>query len=413
MLQRRHKWITFVSNLFRMQKSVGVVKPKLWTRDFIFAFLSNLLMYFSFYLLVPVLPFYVLGELGASEAMAGVVLSLYTLSALMVRPFSGYMVDTFSRKPLYLVCYTAFATIFAGYLVASTLTLFIILRVFHGMAFGINTVSGSTLAVDIMPSERRGEEIGFFGMSSNIAMALGPMTGLFLYHSYTFPVIFSTSLAASLLGLLVVTFIKAPIRVAVKTKEVLSLDRFILLKGLPQAFVLVVMAFGYGIICNYIGLYSQTVNLGGAAGFFFTILALGIVGARLLSARTINKGLMAKLVYTGALFLVLGYLCFVVNDTLVSFYSSALLLGLGFGYISPTMQTMFINLAPHDRRGTANSTYLTSWDLGIGSGILTGGGLIERYGFTTVFLFCLLFVAVGILFFLFFAGPYFKKHKLR
>lgn len=396
-----------------MRESFGVVRPKLWTRNFIFAFLSNLLMYFSFYLLVPVLPFYVLGELGASEAMAGVVLSLYTLSALMVRPFSGYMVDTFSRKPLYLVCYTAFATIFVGYLLASTLALFIMLRILHGMAFGINTVSGSTLAVDIMPSERRGEGIGYFGMSSNIAMALGPMTGLFLYNGYTFPIIFLTSLSASLLGLLIVTFIKAPVRVIVKTNEVLSLDRFILLKGLPQAFVLVVMAFGYGIICNYIGLYSETMKFGGAAGFFFTILALGIVGARLLSARTINQGLMAKLVYMGASFLVLGYLCFVFNHSIISFYISALMLGLGFGYISPTMQTMFINLAPHDRRGTANSTYLTSWDLGIGVGILTGGGLIEKYGFTTVFIFCLLFVTVGILFFLLMAGPYFKKHKLR
>lgn len=107
-----------------MNNPVGAVVPKLWTRDFIFAFLSNLLIYFSFYLLVPVLPFYVLEELGTSGSMAGVVLSLYTLSALMIRPFSGYMVDTFSRKPLYLVCYTAFATIFAGYLIASTLAFF-------------------------------------------------------------------------------------------------------------------------------------------------------------------------------------------------------------------------------------------------------------------------------------------------
>lgn len=281
------------------------------------------------------------------------------------------------------------------------------------MAFGINTVSGSTLAVDVMPSERRGEGIGYFGMSSNIAMALGPMTGLFLYNSYSFPVIFATGLSASLVGLLIVTFIKAPVRIPVKTAEVLSLDRFILLKGLPQAFVLVVMAFGYGIICNYIGLYSEEMKFGGAAGFFFTILALGIVGARILSARTINKGLMSKLIYSGTSFLVLGYLCMIFNHSLVAFYLSAVMFGLGFGYISPTMQTMFINLAPHDRRGTANSTYLTSWDLGIGVGILTGGSLIEQYGFTRVFVFCMLFVAVGILFFLFMAGPYFNKHKLR
>lgn len=396
-----------------MSKTACSDKPKLWTRNFIYAFLSNLFIYFSFYLLVPILPFYVMNELGASESATGVVLSLYTLAALMIRPFSGYMVDSFSRKPLYLVCYTVFAVIFAGYLVATTLVFFIILRILHGLAFGINTVSGSTLAVDIMPSERRGEGVGYFGMSSNIAMALGPMTGLFLYNSYSFSFIFSIGLLVGLTGLLIVTLIKAPQRIPMRTAEVLSLDRFILLKGLPQAFVLVVMAFGYGIICNYIGLYSEKMHFGSVAGLFFTILALGIVAARILSARTINKGLMAKLIYSGALFLVLGYLCFIFNHTLLSFYISAVMLGLGFGYIAPTMQTMFINLAPHDRRGTANSTYLTSWDLGIGVGILSGGGLIEKYDFTVVFLICMLFVLLGVLFFLFMAAPYFNKHKLR
>ncbi|MEG1553446.1 MAG: MFS transporter [Rikenellaceae bacterium] len=394
-------------------RSTEIRRPKLWTRDFIYAFLANLFMFFSFYLLVPVLPFYVIKELGSSESMAGVVLSLYTLSALMIRPFSGYMVDSFSRKPLYIICYSTFATIFAGYLIATTLTLFIILRVVHGLAFGMNSVSGNTLAVDIMPSERRGEGIGYFGMSSNIAMALGPMVGLFLYNSSTFSVIFIATLTSSLIGLFVASQIRAPKRLIPHTKEVVSLDRFILIKGLPQAFVLVVMAFGYGIICNYIGLYSDKMGFGGAAGFFFTLLALGLVGARLLSANLINKGLMTKLVYLGSMFLFLGYLCFVVSGSLVSFYLSALLLGLGFGYFSPTMQTMFINLAPHDRRGTANSTYLTSWDLGIGTGILTGGGLIEQYGFTVVFSICVFSVVVGLLFSVFVAGPYFQKNKLR
>lgn len=118
-------------------------------------FISNLLLFFSFYMLIPVLPFYLLENLGTSGSIAGIVLALYTISALFIRPFSGFMVDMFSRKPLYLVCYGFFCVIFAGYVIATTLVLFIVLRIFHGFAFGISTVSGSTVAVDIMASERR------------------------------------------------------------------------------------------------------------------------------------------------------------------------------------------------------------------------------------------------------------------
>lgn len=375
--------------------------------------MANLLMFFSFYLLVPVLPFYVMGELGATESVAGVVLSLYTLSALLIRPFSGFMVDTFARKPLYLICYGLFTAVFAGYLVAATLTLFVVMRVVHGLAFGINSVSGSTLAVDIMPSERRGEGIGYFGMASNIAMALGPMTGLFLYHGYSFEIIFLTSFTSSLLGFATILFIRAPRKICPPNKELLSLDRFVLLGGLPQGLVLATAALGYGIMSNYVGLYSQQMNFGGGAGFFFTLQAVGIVGARLLSARHINRGSVARLIYSGALFLTLGYLLFIIGSSIVLFYIAALCLGLGFGYIAPASQAMIINLAPHNRRGTANSTYYTSWDLGLGLGILLGGRLIESLGFVPLFVVCVVAVLVGALIFKWLSAPYYAAHKLR
>lgn len=388
-------------------------KTPLWTRDFSFAFIANLLMFFSFYLLVPVLPFYVINNLNVSESFAGVILSLYTLAALMIRPFSGYMVDAFARKPLYLICYAIFTCIFAGYLVAGTLTLFIMMRIAHGFSFGITSVSGNTLAIDVMPSERRGEGIGYFGMASSIAMALGPMAGLFLYHGYSFAVIFLTSLASSCIGFIFILWIKAPQKIVPPAKEILSLDRFILLKGIPQFCVLAFTSLGYGIIVNYIGVYSQEIGMGGSAGFFFTLLALGIVGARLLSAKLINEGRMTKLVYMGLGFLLVSFLLFVISQNSIVFYISALSLGLGFGYMSPSSQTMFINLAQHSRRGTANSSYLTAWDLGIGLGVLTGGGLIERFGFTMLFIFCIMAVLVSLVLFKFWAAPYFEKNKLR
>lgn len=391
----------------------NIPSKALWTKDFILAFISNLIVFFSFYLLVPILPFYVIEELGATDSLAGVVLSLYTVSALMIRPFSGFMVDMFARKPLYLICYAVFTAVFAGYLVSGALTLFIILRIVHGVAFGINTVSGSTIAIDIMPSHRRGEGIGYFGMAASIAMALGPMTALFLYNSYTFQVIFAISFGVSILGLISVFFIKAPQKIIAPHKEPMSLDRFILLKGLKGAAVSTSIGIGYGIIMNYIGLYGQELGMGAASGLFFTLQAGGIVAARILSGKLINKGHLNSVIYIGAVLLVIGFSILAVKGNSSTFYVCAVILGLGYGYITPAFQTMFINLAEHNRRGTANSMYYTAWDLGIGTGTALGGAVIQYAGFSGVFTLCLAAVCGSMVYFWRVAAPYFTANKLR
>ena len=132
-------------------------KERLVTSSYCYILSANFLLFFGFYLLMPVLPFYLTEEFGTGSGMAGAVLSCYTIAALSVRPFSGYLLDTFARKPLYLLAFFVFTSVFAGYLLAGTLTLFTILRVVHGFSFGMVTVAGNTVVIDIMPSSRRGE----------------------------------------------------------------------------------------------------------------------------------------------------------------------------------------------------------------------------------------------------------------
>lgn len=265
-------------------------RPQLWTKDFILVFISNLLLFFSFYMLIPVLPLYLMENLGTSGSVAGIVLALYTISALCIRPFSGFMVDMFSRKPLYLICYGLFCVIFAGYVVGTTLVLFIILRILHGLAFGMSTVSGSTVAVDIMTSERRGEGIGYFGMAANIAMAVGPVAGLAIYKYYSFDALFLTALFSSFIGLITIILIKPIKKEHVVPKQTLSLDRFILLKALPCVALLFIAGLGYGSVLNYVGLYTEMVDFQSSAGWFFVIIAIGIILARVLSAKALNNG---------------------------------------------------------------------------------------------------------------------------
>ncbi|MCD7898698.1 MAG: MFS transporter [Bacteroides sp.] len=389
--------------------------PPLWTRDFILVFISNLLLFFSFYMLIPVLPFYVMENLGASGSIAGIVLALYTISALLIRPFSGFMVDMFSRKPLYLICYGFFCIIFAGYVIGTTLFLFIILRILHGFAFGISTVSGSTVAVDIMTSERRGEGIGYFGMAANIAMAVGPVTGLWIHQHYSFDVLFLASFFSSLIGFFTIVLIK-PIKkehTQSGSRQTLSLDRFILVNALPCVGLLFIVGLGYGAVLNYIGLYSEIAQFESSAGFFFVILSIGIVLARILSAKSINKGKIVQMVKIGGIFLVLSFGLFVLCTNAIMLYLIAFLLGIGLGYINPAFQTMLINLAEHSQRGTANATYFTFWDLGIGIGTAVGGIIIDKLNFEWLYAISGVLLVIGVIYFSSLSASYFQKNKLR
>lgn len=135
--------------------------------------------------------------------MIGIVLSGYTLTALAVRPFSGFVVDTFPRKKVLLICYFAFALLFAGYFITGSLVLFAAIRTLHGGPFGATTVASSTMAVDVLHPERRSEGIGYYGLSNNIAMAIGPSTGLYIYHTiHNFNLLFTMSLVIAFTGLI-------------------------------------------------------------------------------------------------------------------------------------------------------------------------------------------------------------------
>lgn len=390
-------------------------RPPLWTRDFILVFISNLLLFFSFYMLIPVLPLYLLENLKTGGSVAGIVLALYTISALCIRPFSGFMVDMFRRKPLYLICYGMFCIIFAGYVVASTLVLFIILRIIHGVAFGISTVSGSTVAVDIMASERRGEGIGYFGMAANIAMAIGPVAGLWIYGNFPFEVLFLAAFFSSLIGLFTIVLIK-PIKKEQPlpdNKPTLSLDRFILIRALPCVGLLFMAGLGYGSVLNYMGLYSEIVDYESNAGIFFIVIAVGIVLARILSAKAIDNGKIVLLVQTGGVFLIISFALFAFCSNAIMLYIIAFFLGIGFGYINPAFQTMLINLAEHNQRGTANATYFTFWDLGIGLGTAVGGIIIEKLNFGWLYGICAAAIVLGIIYFSTVSASYFQKNKLR
>lgn len=398
------------------------MKDKLVTSSYCFILAANFLLYFGFWLLIPVLPFYLSEVFSAGNSTIGIILSCYTVAALCIRPFSGYFLDSFARKPLYLMAYFIFMTMFAGYIIAGSLTLFIMFRIIQGVSFGMVTVGGNTVVIDIMPSSRRGEGLGYYGLSNNIAMAVGPMSGLFLHDAgMSFTTIFCCSLGSCMAGFVCASLVKTPYKPPVR-REPISLDRFILLKGIPAGISLLLLSIPYGMTTNYVAMYAKQIGINATTGFFFTFMAIGMAISRIFSGKIVDRGKITQVISAGLYLVVFSFFLLSACVYLISwnnmvctivFFSVALFLGVGFGIMFPAYNTLFVNLAPNSQRGTATSTYLTSWDVGIGIGMLTGGYIAEVSTFDKAYLFGACLTIVSMLYFNGKVTPNYHKNKLR
>lgn len=367
-------------------------KPKLWTLSYLNVCVANFLMACSFNLLMPSIPLYITEHLGVPQTKTGIVLASYAIAILMIRPFSGYLVDLYSRKKILLISFICYVAIFFGYFYAVTIFVFVIVRFFHGITWGLSTVSSSTLAIDLVPSERRAEGIGYFGTFMNVAMAIGPFIAIHIYQNYSFQILLYCAIFMGILGIAAASFIKAPERPKLEREKV-SFDRFFLLPAWPIFLNQLLPSFAWGTIGPFVAQYGKQINIPNA-GIFFLFWAGGIIVSRIFSGRMVDKGYI-HLVNTSAMGIVaIAFLGFALIHNIVAFCVSGLFIGIGFGMMFPALQTLYINMAENNQRGTANSTYLVGFDLGLALGMLVGGYISGIYSFEVLFL-----VASGLCFF--------------
>ncbi|MBQ3244659.1 MAG: MFS transporter [Bacteroidaceae bacterium] len=398
------------------------VKERLFTPSYILMCLANFLTAFSFFLLVPTLPFYLVDNFGIDESMVGLVLSCYVVAVLCIRPFAGFIADMFPRKRVYLISYTLFALSFVGYLfVFSDIMLFILLRVIHGFAFGALNTTGNTLVIDIMPSSRRGEGLGYFGVTNNLAMAFGPMTGLFIISDGNYTLLFVAALITAVIGCILASLVKVKFRQPLdRCGKMFSADRFLLFEGIPASLAFFMLAIPYGMTSSYIAIYAAEVGIEHGVGVFFTIQGAGLIVSRLISGKQVDKGFITPTITRGIAIALVGVTgeamlslaCgFNIGLGYVVYFLSAFLIGYGFGTIFPAFNTLFINMAPNSRRATANATYLTGWDVGIGAGMLLGGALSVN-GYSGSFAFSAILVVAALIYFTTFVARHFERHRL-
>lgn len=387
---------------------------ELWNKNYCKVMVANFTLFFAFYILTPLLPLYLSEHFGATKDVIGLVLSGYTITALMIRPLSGYLVDSFPRKMVLMASFGAFAIFFAGYLAASTLLLFTIVRTLHGAPFGTLTTANATVAIDVLPSSRRTEGIGYYGLSNNLAMALGPTIGIMIYQlTNSFEFIFWLALIVAFAGLITDATVKLPMKEIVRNKQKLSLDRFFLIRGWLLGLNMVAFGFSFGVLSNYLAIYGKEVmGITGGTGTYFMLCSVGLMLSRLQGSKALREGRVTFNAGSGMVISLIGYTLFILVPNDIGYYGSVLLIGLGNGHMWPAFQNMTINVAGNNQRGTANSTILISWDIGMGLGILLGGVIAELLGYSAAFWTVVLVNSSGVLCFFLATKQFFLNRNL-
>lgn len=407
---------------------------KLWNRNYTRTWIANFMLYFSFMLIVPILPLYLADTYDAGKHTIGFVLSGYTIAIMLVRPFSGYLVDTYDRRKVMLMFY-GMAFIMCGlYIIGGSLVLFTIIRTLHGAPYGATIIANSTVAIDSLYASRRAEGIGYYGLSNNLATALSPSVGIFIYElTGNFNLLFIISMLCSGIGFYIASTIQTKQRPAsVSTEKTgkngkngtstpvttptrfLRLDRFFLLRGWRQAVIICCFGLSYGVLSTYLAIYGrEKLGITSGTGLYFMLLSIGLMLSRIQGGHALRDGKVTQNAAMGVSVSVFGYALFAAVPEMWAYYASAIIIGLGNGHMFPAVQTMFINLAENNQRGTANSTLYSSWDAGMGIGVFFGGLIAETISYSAAFWMGALVNAFGVLFFFTHVRPTFERDRLR
>ncbi len=379
---------------------------KLTSKNFVLITVANLFMAIAFYFMTPVMSVYMADTFGSTEQQVGIAMFAFTIAAIVVRPFAGYLLDGLNRHTVYIVSFILFIVSFLGYPLVGTIGLLVALRFFHGMTWGSINTSAYTLVIDFIPAERRGLGLGIFGMSMNVAMAISPIIALNIAKATGYMWVFYTAVAVCSVGFILITFLSVTKQNGVLQR--LSVSNLLERKALPIALNATITQIPYGGIIAFIALYSRSIG-DANFGIFFILMAVGFVSTRVICGWLYDKFGPRNVITGGISAIFVGLIVLGYFATAFGFYSAAVVLGAGFGVLSPTFQAMANKYIAPQRRGAANSTYLACFDSGMALGMALFGVLIRLVGYKGTF-----FVAAGVevlamTFFFTVTLPYFRK----
>lgn len=352
---------------------------KLWTKNYILLTVSVLLLFIAFYLLIPTLPIFI-QELGGTESQVGFVMGIFTIAAVIGRPIIGGLNDHYGRRLFAIIGLIAFSLVMFTHALIATIAILFLLRIIHGFAWATSTTSIGTAVIDVIPVKRRGEGVGWYGMAMSIAMAFGPMLGIFFIEQYSFQTLFIISASLPIISILLVLLAHTPYERPQKKMNIVIFD-----KSLTSiSIVIFLLTITYGGLMTFVPLFAYELDVN--AGNFFLIYAITLIAIRPLAGVLSDRKGETFVVVPALVIVISGLIVLAFSTSLFGMIMTAILYGIGFGAAQPALQAATLRIVSADRKGVANASFLTAFDFGIGFGSILLGIVSQQFGFTILFM---------------------------
>jgi len=348
----------------------------LFSRNFILTSLSTFTLFSSFYFLLITLPIYI-QKIGGTESEIGFIIGVFTISAVVLRPFIGQEIDRRGRKNILISGLLVFLVSMLLYNYTNSVTSLLLLRVFHGIGWGAATTAATTLIADIAPPNRRGEAMGIFGMSSNVAMAIGPALSMLLLQAYDFSILFMIGAGIALVSLLLALPISETMASHPKT-PLFSRE------ALFASTLMFTVSLTYGSLVSFLSLFAQKQGIINP-GIFFTVFAATLILVRAFAGRLSDTKGRKFVILPGMILIAASLFVLSTASVLFVFLMAALLYGLGFGLVHPSLMALLVDSVSEKGRGAAMGTFTAAFDLGIGMGSIILGFVLQYFGFKVMY----------------------------
>lgn len=344
---------------------------RLWSPAFTNYGISSGILYMTQYVLVAALPIVITSELGGSDLDAGLAMTYFQIGTILCRIFTGRLIDGFNKRIVLLISTALFFIIMGLFNFTTSLEAVFVLRGLHGVVFALGTTVMATLAVLVLPPNRKGEGVNMFAIFSNIAMVLGPAIGLYALSSYGSMALYIFLTVMTGLAMVLSNIIPLSKELALPKQSKYKgwhISQFIENKSLPWALMGLFIGFTYSGVLVFIPIELNSMGAGIWGSAFFAIFALMIIISRPIVGKVYARYGSKIIIYTGLGLFILGLFVLGLAITPLAILFTAPLLGLGYGAAQPAFQALAIQSAPIERAGVSTATYFLALDISVGAG---------------------------------------------
>lgn len=368
---------------------------KIWTRDFILIAIINMAIFTGFNMISIAMPLYVT-SLGGADFLTGLVTTFATASALIIRAFTGILLDKFGFKAILISGIGIMAASTIAYAVFPIVGVILAIRLLHGIGWGLSSTSTSTIASDVIPKKRFAEGIGYFALTSSLAVAVSPALAIAIVQNIgMLPVIIIAS-GCTILAIFLSFYEHYPKQTKVAHKQKFSFTNMFDRKALLPSGLMLLVNCAFGSVTTFIALHGQAQGVQNIS-LYFTVYAIVTIISRPVVGKVIDKVGFYLPSILSLLGVVMTLIIISLSTNITMFCLAGIFGGLGIGTIMGTLQTMAVSSVSTERRGVATSTFLFGVDAGIALGAVISGALAGAFGYSIMFLLMSVFPAIALL----------------